>query len=51
MKSPRFTDSARYPHGYRTAAATNLRATFARVRAEQREQKRVVVPMKKESRK
>lgn len=30
MKTPRFTDAERYPHGYRTAAQTDIRETFAR---------------------
>lgn len=36
MNAPRFTDAARYPHGYVPAAATNIRATFARVIAQQK---------------
>ena len=34
MKNPRYTDT-RYPHGYRPAAQTDIRKTFARVRAAQ----------------
>ena len=36
MKTPRYTDSHRDPHGYRTPAQTDIRKTFARVRAEQK---------------
>lgn len=36
MKTPRFTDAAKYPHGYASSAATDIRRTFARVRAEQK---------------
>ena len=36
MKTPRFTDSHKYPNGYRKAAATDIRATFRRYRAEQK---------------
>ena len=32
MKTPRFTDSARYPTCYRKAAATDIRLTFRRMR-------------------
>lgn len=32
---PRFTDKHRYPHGYRKADQTDVRATFARVRERQ----------------
>ena len=35
MKTPRYCDT-RYPHGYRPSAQTDIRKTFARVRAEQR---------------
>lgn len=31
---PRFTDSHKYPHGYRSAADTNVTRTFERVRRE-----------------
>lgn len=37
MKTPRFTDTHKYPHGYRPAARTNIRATFLRVRAAMKE--------------
>lgn len=33
MKTPRYSDT-RYPHGYRSAAATDVKATFRRIRAE-----------------
>jgi hypothetical protein len=35
-KSPRYTDSARWPNGYRRAVETDIGKTFARVRAEQK---------------
>ena len=35
MKTPRYCDT-RYPHGYRPSAQTDIRKTFARVRAEQK---------------
>lgn len=38
MKAPRYTDAHRYPHGYKPAAATNIRETFARI---ERQQQRV----------
>lgn len=31
---PRYTDSARYPHGYKTAVDTDVRKTFERIRKE-----------------
>ncbi|MFE8033818.1 hypothetical protein [Thiohalocapsa marina] len=40
MKQPRFTDTHRYPHGYRPAAATDIRKTFARI---ERQQQRAAV--------
>ena len=36
MKPPRYTDSSRWPNGYRRAAETDISKTFARVRAEQK---------------
>lgn len=37
MKTPKFTDSHRFPiGGYRKAAATDVKSTFRRIRAEQR---------------
>lgn len=33
---PKFTDAARYPNGYRTAAKMDVAATFKRIRAEQK---------------
>ena len=36
MKRPRFTDEHKYPVPYRSAAATNIRATFRRIQAEQK---------------
>ena len=30
--TPRYTDSHRYPHGYRAACDTNIAKTFERVR-------------------
>ncbi len=35
MKTPRYTDN-RYPHGYRKSTNTDVRATFRRVREEQK---------------
>lgn len=35
MKTPRYTD-LRYPNGYKSAAQTDIRKTFARIRAEQK---------------
>lgn len=35
MKTPRYTD-LRYPNGYKPAAQTDIRKTFARIRAEQK---------------
>lgn len=32
MKTPRYTDSHKYPTGYRKAAATDVRLTFRRER-------------------
>ena len=32
---PKFTDLTRYPNGYTPASKTDIRKTFARVRAEQ----------------
>lgn len=35
MKTPRYTDD-RYRHGYRASTQTDIRKTFARIRAEQK---------------
>ena len=44
MKTPRYTDNHRFPHGYKKAAETNVEATFKRVRAElQRNQEEAAV--------
>lgn len=32
MKTIRYTDQHRYPHGYRKAAETDIQATFKRAR-------------------
>ena len=40
MKPPRYTDAHRYQHGYRPAAATDIRETFARI---ERQQQRAAV--------
>ena len=34
MKKPRYTDTHRYPNGYKKAAETNVKETFNRVRLE-----------------
>ena len=51
MKPPKYTDSHKYPNGYKRAAETNVARTFARVRAEQQrnlEETRVKVqPLKR----
>ena len=31
----KFTDSTRYPHGYKQAVETDIKATFRRIRREQ----------------
>ncbi len=36
MKQPKFTDK-RYPHGYTSAANTNIQVTFRRIRREMAE--------------
>ena len=36
MKPPRYSDLHKYPHGYASSAATDIRRTFARVRAQQK---------------
>lgn len=50
MKTPRFTDLARYTHAYVPQVATDIRKTFARVRREQSEaataQQAKVAPIK-----
>ena len=33
MRQPRYTDTARYPNGYRKSTNTDVAATFRRVRA------------------
>lgn len=38
MIKPRYTDTHKRPHGYTTAAATDVSKTFARVRREMAEQ-------------
>lgn len=38
MRIPKFTDTHKLPHGYTTAAATDVRKTFARARKELAEQ-------------
>ena len=35
MRTPRYTDTHRYPNGYKKSAETNVQLTFRRVRAEQ----------------
>ena len=35
MKTPRYTDTNRYPHGYRKSTNTDVEATFRRVKQEQ----------------
>jgi hypothetical protein len=42
MKKPRFTDSEKYPHGYRDSKSTDIQITFARVRAEQKKKEEVL---------
>lgn len=37
MKTPRFTDSHRYPRGYVKSNATDISKTFARVKAEKKQ--------------
>ena len=32
---PKFTDTARYPNGYTPASKTDIRKTFARIKANQ----------------
>lgn len=36
MRTPKWTDSDRYPRGYTPSGSTNLRATFRRVREERK---------------
>lgn len=36
MKQPKFTDAAKYPHGYRRSAETDITVTFRRIKAEQK---------------
>lgn len=36
MKTPKFTDLARYPNGYKPANQTDIKETFARVIEQQR---------------
>lgn len=35
MKQPKFTDTHKFPVPYKPAAATNIEATFRRIRAQQ----------------
>ena len=35
MRTPKYTDSHRYPFGYKRAAETNVSKTFARIKANQ----------------
>lgn len=35
MMNVRYTDSHKYPHGYRTACDTDIASTFARIRLQQ----------------
>jgi hypothetical protein len=50
MKTPKFTDNHRYPHGYIPWEATNIKKTFARIKAERKqieqEQKEKVSPLR-----
>ena len=34
MKTPRYTDSHKYPHGYRKSTNTDIEATFRRIKQE-----------------
>lgn len=36
MKTPRYTDLHRYPHGYKPSNETNIKETFERVENEQK---------------
>ena len=47
MKTPKFTDASRYPHGYRKASETDIRKTFDRARKEIKEVSRKVVILKR----
>ena len=38
MKRPKYTDAHKYRH-YKPSAATNLKATFARIRRQMKEKK------------
>ena len=38
MKRPKYTDAHKYRH-YKSAAATNVKATFARIRRQMKEKK------------
>jgi hypothetical protein len=40
MKTPKFTDAHRYPHGYVKSEATDIRATFRRVQRQLADQER-----------
>lgn len=35
MRVPKYTDTARYPNGYRKSTNTDVAATFRRIRTEQ----------------
>ncbi len=43
MKTPKFTDSHRFPNGYVPAASTDIARTFARIIAEQNKPKDAAV--------
>ena len=47
MKPPKFTDSSRYPHGYRKSTETDIRRTFERARRQIKESDRKVVTFKR----
>jgi hypothetical protein len=53
MKTPRYTDSAKYPNGYRKSSNSDIRATFRRIRAENQrnaeEANAKVAPLKRAS--
>ena len=53
MKTPRYTDAHRWPHGYRKSDDTNIAETFQRVRQQQeaaaREAEKVVRPINRKS--
>ena len=53
MKTPRYTDMHRFPHGYRKSTSTDIEITFRRVKQEQAknvaERERKVQPLKRAS--